>query len=242
MSDSSDPKSHPSNVDPDPHPSAPPSPVVQFVRMRQARRYRLTLKRDGTFRCTVPPRGNLEEAQEFVQRHQAWMQQRLQVRATRTRSPSVWIPGTLVLLHGSPCPIEPTPDGRLRLGPIEFPAPPPGTTDLRPASVLALRHLAAKELPPRVVELAARHGFDPRFIQVRNQSSRWGSCSSKGRISLNWRLIQVPPDVRDYVILHELTHLRHLNHSTRFWHALSLVCPAYPEAESWLKSHGSILL
>ncbi len=216
--------------------------TVEFFRMRQAKRYRLTLRPDGTFRCTVPARGDLAHAQAFVQRNQAWMSQRLQARASRPQPPSTWTLGTSVLFAGVPHPIESTPDGRLRVGPVEFMPPPADIPDLRPATLLALRRHAAQVLPERVRELAALHGFTPKFIQVRNQSSRWGSCSIRGRISLNWRLIQVPDFVRDYIVLHELTHLRHMNHSDRFWHALSQVCPGYREAESWIKSHSLHLL
>jgi predicted metal-dependent hydrolase len=100
----------------------------------------------------------------------------------------------------------------------------------------ALRRQAARELPQRLAELARLHGFAVTTVSIRNQRTRWGSCSPAGRISLNWRLVQVPPDVRDYVLLHELTHLRHLNHSVRFWRELARVCPAHAEARRWLRS------
>jgi predicted metal-dependent hydrolase len=76
---------------------------------------------------------------------------------------------------------------------------------------------------------------------VRNQRSRWGSCSPRGTISLNWRLIQAPPNVRDYIILHELCHLRQMNHSDRFWREVASVCPDYQRAELWLKRNGDLL-
>jgi len=96
--------------------------------------------------------------------------------------------------------------------------------------------LAARELPSRLFELARIHGFAVSSVSVRNQRTRWGSCSPSGRISLNWRLVQVPPEVRDYVLLHELTHLRHLDHSPRFWRELARVCPHHAEARRWLRS------
>jgi hypothetical protein len=100
----------------------------------------------------------------------------------------------------------------------------------------ALRRQAARELPQRLAELARLHGFTVMAVSIRNQRTRWGSCSPTGRISLNWRLVQVPPDVRDYVLLHELTHLRHLNHSARFWRELARVCPGHAEARRWLRA------
>ena len=100
--------------------------------------------------------------------------------------------------------------------------------------------LAAKELPPRVLEHAVAHQLPVRRIAVRNQRSRWGSRSRHGTISLNWRLIQAPPFVRDYLILHELAHLREMNHSARFWREVERVCPSYETAERWLKQHSSM--
>jgi predicted metal-dependent hydrolase len=99
----------------------------------------------------------------------------------------------------------------------------------------SLRPQAERELPARLMELAVQHGYHVAGVTVRNQRSRWGSCSPAGRISLNWRLAQVPSQVRDYVLLHELTHLAVSNHSPRFWKALEAVCPWHREARAWLR-------
>jgi predicted metal-dependent hydrolase len=113
--------------------------------------------------------------------------------------------------------------------------------DLRPAIEGHLRQLAARELPPRVLELAARHGLTVRRITVRNQKSRWGSCSRRGTISLNWRLIQTPAFVSDYICLHELVHLKQMNHSPKFWREMERVFPDYQTAKHWLKEHSDLL-
>ena len=104
-----------------------------------------------------------------------------------------------------------------------------------------LRQLATRELPPRVREFAAQHQIEVTRITVRNQKSRWGSCSRRGTISLNWRLIQTPDFVRDYIILHELAHRRHMNHSVRFWSEVERLCPDFRTAERWLKTHRDFL-
>jgi predicted metal-dependent hydrolase len=104
-----------------------------------------------------------------------------------------------------------------------------------------LWRLAARELPARVRELASRHQFEVRRIMVRNQRSRWGSCSRHGTVSLNWRLVQTPESVRDYIILHELAHLKHMNHSRRFWAEVKRLCPDFERAETWLKGHRELL-
>jgi predicted metal-dependent hydrolase len=105
----------------------------------------------------------------------------------------------------------------------------------------ALRVRAAKELPRALQELADAHGIAVTRISIRNQRSRWGACSSRGAITLNWRLILVPEFVREYVMLHELMHRRELNHSARFWRHVAAVCPRHREARQWLLTEGQRL-
>ena len=100
---------------------------------------------------------------------------------------------------------------------------------------------AAEELPGRLLRLAAAHGLAVARVTVRNQRSRWGSCSRDGNIALNWRLLQMPTAVCDYVLLHELMHLREPNHSPRFWAHVAGVCPDYAEARVWLRAEGLAL-
>ena len=88
---------------------------------------------------------------------------------------------------------------------------------------------------------AAVHQAPVRRVTVRNQRSRWGSCSAGGTVSLNWRLVQTPDLVRDYIIYHELMHLREMNHSTRFWARVEEVCPEWREAERWIKRNGALV-
>jgi predicted metal-dependent hydrolase len=98
------------------------------------------------------------------------------------------------------------------------------------------RDLAKRELPARLLELAAEHGLTVSRVSVRNQRWRWGSCSRKGHICLNWRLIQMPDSVRDYVMVHELMHLKRMDHSPKFWRLVAQVCPDFKTARAWLRS------
>ena len=112
----------------------------------------------------------------------------------------------------------------------------------RPAAeVTALRAQAAAELPPQLLALAARHGLTVARVTIRNQRSRWGSCSSRGHITLNFRLMLMPPEVREYILIHELMHLKQANHSIRFWRLVEAACPGFRDAERWLKKHGPSL-
>jgi len=112
----------------------------------------------------------------------------------------------------------------------------------RPAAVdRQLRTAAAQELPPQIMALAARHGLTVNRVTIRNQRSRWGSCSSRGHITLNFRLMLMPPEVREYILIHELMHLKQANHSIRFWRLVEAACPGFRDAERWLKKHGPSL-
>ncbi len=104
-----------------------------------------------------------------------------------------------------------------------------------------LRRRASKELPPALLALAAVHGITVSRVSVRNQRSRWGACSARGSITLNWRLILVPDFVREYVMVHELMHRRELNHSKRFWRHVAAACPRHDEARRWLLTEGQRL-
>ena len=105
----------------------------------------------------------------------------------------------------------------------------------------ALRQRAAAELPPRLRELAALHGLEVARVSVRNQRTRWGSCGRDGHITLNWRLVLMPDWVRDYVIIHELMHLRRMDHSPKYWRHVEAAFPAYRDARQWLRANGPAL-
>jgi predicted metal-dependent hydrolase len=110
-----------------------------------------------------------------------------------------------------------------------------GDQDVRPYVEAWLRDRARRELPALLMALAARHQIAVTRVSVRDQRSRWGACSPAGTITLNWRLIQTPPFVREYVLLHELMHRREMNHSRRFWRLVAACCPQHAEARQWLK-------
>lgn len=111
--------------------------------------------------------------------------------------------------------------------------------DERRARERALTIRAKQELPPRLMELAARFGLTVTRISIRNQKWRWGSCSRGGHICLNWRLVAMPEEVRDYVLIHELMHLKRMDHSPAFWKLVGAACPEYKKARAWLRSHGA---
>jgi predicted metal-dependent hydrolase len=216
---------------------------VTFVRSARARQYRLTLRRDGAAVATIPRHGSEREAREFVARHRRWLERARARQAARPRAPAVWQPGSPVLWRGELQPIRVAADGprpTVGVGAEVFRVP-ALAGDLRPALEAQFARRGRIELPARTWELAARTGVDIRRVVVRSQRSRWGSCSAGGTISLNWRLVQVPGPVRDYLIYHELMHRREMNHSARFWRRVEEVCPEWRAAERWLKAQGGLL-
>ena len=218
--------------------------LVRVRRHRQARRY--TLRIDAASRevvLTIPPRGSLREASEFAQKHGAWIAARLQrlpqatpfahdvmvplrgvphriVHRARARG-TVWTEKSdagerLICVAGEP------PHHNRRVG--DF-----------------LRREAQRELDAASRRYAEELGVTIKRIAVRDQSSRWGSCSNTGVLSFSWRLILAPPFVLDYLAAHEVAHLVELNHSPKFWRLLKRLNPDCERAKAWLDTHGTDL-
>jgi predicted metal-dependent hydrolase len=224
-----------------PPPERPPFSLV-VVRNVRARRYILRLQSDGVARVTIPRGGSIREAHQFAARHTAWLERARHRLAARPTAPQAWRLGTTVWFRGENVVIVPAAQSppAIQVG-TETILVADLNADLRPIVEAHLRGLAERELPPRVTALAQLHQLTVHRVTVRNQRSRWGSCSRRRTISLNWRLIQTPAFVQDYIILHELMHLRQMNHSARFWLEVKTVCPDYEQAERWLKQHANLL-
>lgn len=102
-----------------------------------------------------------------------------------------------------------------------------------------LKDLARKELPAKFEQIADKLAFNWTRLFIRSQKTKWGTCSTRGNISLNWRLIMCPPEILDYIIIHELCHTVHMNHSKSFWKLVKEHYPHVDEAHKWLKTEGN---
>jgi predicted metal-dependent hydrolase len=192
-----------------------------FRRHPRARRYVLRVGTDGIVRVTMPRWGSKREAAAFADRERAWIEKQLRRNAERrTNAESARTNSE-----------DPRTNGEDPRTSVEAPR----TTSEDPRTILESRLRATRELPPRVYELAARHGLTVARVSVRNQRWRWGSCSRAGHICLNWRLVEMPETVRDYVIVHELMHLKRMDHSPRFWKLVEEAYPDYQTARRWLR-------
>lgn len=213
------------------------------MRSARARTYRLTLRKDGIAAVTIPVRGTEQGARAFVAEHADWLARARARQARRPRPATVWGIGTPVLWRGEMTEIRVAAEGQrpsVCLAADVFPVR-SLEGDLRAPLEAQFARRAKIELPARTWELAAEKSADVKQVTVRNQRSRWGSCSAGGAISLNWRLVQAPESVRDYIICHELAHLREMNHSDRFWAEVENLFPDWREAERWLKRNGSLV-
>ena len=113
--------------------------------------------------------------------------------------------------------------------------------DIHQAAVNFYKTLARVELHNRVVELTEKMPIKVSRITIRDQKTRWGSCSSKGNISLNWRMMKMPPEIRDYILIHELCHRIHMNHSKKFWNLVRAWYPDVDQATAWIKKNEAML-
>ena len=214
---------------------------VRLRRHRQARRY--TLRIQAASRevvLTMPLRGSLKEARGFAQQHGGWIAARLR----RLPEPAPLTPGRALPLRGVAHRIVHRPQAR---GTVWT-----GSTDSGEHLICVAGqapHVARrlgdylKREAKHDLDLASRRyaqmlGVEVRRVSVRDQASRWGSCSTTGVLSFSWRLILAPPFVLDYLAAHEVAHLKEMNHSPRFWRLLMKMCPHTRQAKAWLDVHG----
>ena len=218
--------------------------LVQLRRHRQARRY--TLRIQATTRevvLTIPPRGTLKEAGEFAQKHGGWIAARL----GRLPEAAPFVDGAMLPLRGVPHRIVHRPGLR---GTVWAEVTPSGERLLCVAGSAPhmerrigdfLRREAKRDLDVASQKYAAALGVVVKRVSVRDQSSRWGSCSTTGMLSYSWRLILAPSHVLDYLAAHEVAHLIEMNHSPRFWDLVRRMCPGHDRAKAWLDVHGTDL-
>jgi predicted metal-dependent hydrolase len=218
--------------------------LVRLRRHRQARRY--TLRIQAATRevvLTMPPRGSLREAKEFAQKHGGWIAARLH----RLPEAAPFAHGTTVPLRGQMHRIV---NRRGMRGTVWIEIGENGERSLcvagEPEHVDRrvhdfLKREARSDLDAASRCAAERLGVHIKRVSVRDQSSRWGSCSTTGVLSYSWRLILAPPFVLDYLAAHEVAHLVEMNHSARFWRLVDRICPNVARAKSWLDVHGTDL-
>jgi predicted metal-dependent hydrolase len=208
---------------------------------RRARRLRLVVRAGRPLEVTVP-RGTGDRAlRRFLNESAGWIADRLneaRERATRTHTLGLEQQGT-AWLGGEALAVRQGPgrNGAARRGRTIFVSGP------EPAAALErwYRREARAVLKASAAREAARLGLAYARIAIRDQRTRWGSCSVRGTLSFNWRLVLAPPEVLDYVVVHELLHLREHNHSSAFWALLDEHRRGWRAQAQWLRDHGGEL-
>ena len=207
-------------------------------RSARARRVRVAVDADDGVHVTLPARAREREAALAVAELRPWIERRLaQVRAARER---LAVPPGHVPYLGSHLALAPE-AGRVRAHrrglALHVPA-----DDARPAIERWYRRAAREEIAPRLDLAVAALGTRYERLTIRGQRTRWGSCSTTGAMSFNWRLVLAPEPVLDYVVWHEACHLEVMDHSKRFWALLERHRPGYREQQRWLRDNGAALV
>jgi predicted metal-dependent hydrolase len=218
--------------------------AIRLRRHRRARRYTLRIHpTDREAILTMPPRGTLKDAREFAELHGGWIAARL----GRLPKAAPFQPGTVVPLRGVPHRIV---HRRGERGTVWTETADDGECQICVAGEAAhvnrrvgdfLKREAQRDLDAAARRYARELGVAIKRISIRDQSSRWGSCSSTGVLSFSWRLVLAPPYVLDYLAAHEVAHLLELNHSPRFWRLVARLYGSTERAKVWLDVHGTDL-
>jgi len=200
----------------------------------KARRIQLKIMKEGKLEIVVPHRIDINEGKRFLALNIAWVEKHLEHLKPRQKQ--------YLYAGKSYKPVAIPEQGRklfscrLHEDGVHIFYPAESKESPHEIFLKFLRLNAHKILPKRCTELAGMHGFVINKISVRGQRSRWGSCSRRKNISLNYRLLQFRPEMIDYVIIHELCHLRHPNHSKAFWNEVAKYIPNYKLLDKELNS------
>lgn len=216
---------------------------LRIVENDRARRLTLRIDAGGQgLRITVPPGLNRGEVEKFLHRHQGWLEQRL---ARVPDRPQVR-PGIKLPVYGVPHLIvhEPAKRGTVSLGKGEA-----GPTLIVHGERIHLprrladflKREAKREIETLVEKHTANVGRKAKAIRFKDTSSRWGSCTSDGNLSFSWRIMMAPRPVINYLVAHEVAHLKEMNHGPKFWKLCEELCPDTERCKAWLKKNGGAL-
>ncbi len=206
----------------------------------RSRSIKIHITRTGQVKVTTPPRTSKSHIESFLTAQQGWIkktQQRIKQHTTLSENEAdVYIFGKKYLKKITSNQLE-LPGVIIQEQSVVINA---GQTTTTPRQHLErfLKNTATKYIIPRTNQLAQKMKCDFGTITLRQQKTRWGSCSSSGNLNFNWRLVHAPTAVIDYVIIHELAHRKHMNHSPAFWNLVKTFDPAYAVHKGWLKRHG----
>ncbi len=211
---------------------------------RKRRTASIIVRPDASVEVHVPLRLAEKHVRDIVLQKRTWIVRKRREAAEQLKNfpprsyrsgETFWVFGRKVVLKISEGKSRPP---VLRGSTLEIVAPPGRKVDLRKRVLGFYQGIALTTIEERVRFFASRLGLRPGIIRVRNMKSRWGSCSSTGALTLNTRLAMAPLSVIDYVVVHELCHLKEPNHSPSFWNLVEGALPGFRKEKAWLRNHG----
>lgn len=212
----------------------------------KAKRRRIRVSSKG-IEVVLPLRADTRQAESLLRDHSDWLMRQTKriVEIGQLRNAQHEQTKGTLLLRGLPMQLHVTTEATERAyGRVEHIGDKlivylPTGSDIDARLVLEswLRRQARHDLLQRITERSAQMSLAPNRIYLMNQRTRWGSCSSKRNLSFNWRLVLAPPDILDYIVVHELAHLKEMNHSQRFWLLVCSFCPDFEQHKRWLKDN-----
>ncbi|MEI8132826.1 MAG: SprT family zinc-dependent metalloprotease, partial [Leptolinea sp.] len=215
--------------------------VPYLVRVsNRAQRWRLSVTAERVE--VVLPEGSLLHPEKLLREYAAWiLEKQEKLRKRKTKVDKKALPEGQILLEGKRVPLIIRSAGMLERQQVNyFPDHITVVSGKNTPAVLLQKWLAKQAeaaITQQVQIRSAQMGVRPVSISIRSQRTRWGSCSTKGTLNFNWRLIMAPPEVLDYVVVHELAHLKQKNHSKAFWAVVGQYCHQYLKYRLWLKQN-----
>lgn len=209
---------------------------VEIKRSPRASRLKLRIDRQAGVVLILPPRASTKEGLAFLKRELPWIAKKMAKIPDRVP----FLPGSKIPLLGTPHIIVHAPHEHGLVWPEDRQIFVTGQIEHVPRRVKDWLKKAAKdEITPRVFDYTRQIDVTHTGITLRDQKTRWGSCSSAGQLNFSWRLFLMPEFVLDYVVAHEVAHLRYMNHSALFWNVVNDLNSDVKAAKKWLKQHGS---
>jgi predicted metal-dependent hydrolase len=227
-------------------------------RSQRAKTTRIVVKTDK-IEVVAPPHVSEFRIKAFVTAQQVWIEQALQRVASRASNvdslaPADYVDGALIPYQGSHLPlsikatsaktlkVQLLPDSRFLVYLPVSVEPNQSSERIRLALQQWMKQ-QSRQLAQRIIDKhSTRFALHPRSLKIKTQKSRWGSCGPHDDINLNWLLILAPPIIMEYVVIHELCHIRHKNHSREFWSLVGQHMPEYLQHRRWLRQHGAGLM
>ncbi len=217
--------------------------IDQLIRSKR-RTLSLEINDQAKLIVRAPSNASNKEIHYFIEKKRKWIekiQTRIQVQVDQTEQIS-FKPGDLLYYLGDRYPLTLTSNrSDILYLDDQFYLAPHYQAYAKSAFINWYQQRANAIIPMRVEFYAQKTGLHFQRIRISSARKRWGSCSSQGSISINWRLIMTPINVLDSVIIHELAHLKELNHSKRFWNIVETNMPTYHQANRWLRDHEFLL-